>query len=70
MADVLDYQRPDTELTLAGGLREYYALAVVPLVLWRCLQLNERWPWSEFDGDLDVPLVELRGRYGIELVLR
>jgi hypothetical protein len=22
---MLDYQRPDTELTLAGGLREYYA---------------------------------------------
>jgi hypothetical protein len=153
MAEVLDYQRPDTELTLAGGLREYYAsrdglvdgrgispaareffrchaaahvvfgcstnlqdealvkmwsffgttaglrllrayrlpesqeiyerlewsdiastavrsLAVVPLVLWRCLQLKERWPWSNFDSDLDVPLVELRRRYGIELVLR
>ncbi len=150
---MLEYQRLDTELTLAGGLREYYAsrdglisgrgisqaardffrchdaahvvfgcttalldeaivklwslfgttaglrllrayrlpesqevyeqlewgdiastairsVAVVPLVLWGCLRMRKRWPWSEFDAYLGVPLAGIRREYGIQLVLR
>lgn len=44
------------------------AITLVPTVLWRCLRMRKRWPWSEYERLLDVPLVELRREYGIEPV--
>lgn len=46
------------------------SVAVVPAVLWRCSRLRKRWPWSEFDEQLDLPLIEIRQEFGIRLVLR
>ena len=43
-------------------------LRLVPVTIWRCYQMVERWPWSEFDQYLDVPLAEIRGKYGIQVV--
>jgi hypothetical protein len=45
-------------------------VAVVPLVLWRSLRMRKRWPWSQFDSYLAMPLADLRREFGIELVLR
>jgi hypothetical protein len=49
------------------GLR---SIVLFPLVLWRCAQMKRRWPWSEFDSYLAVPLVEIRREFGIVLVQR
>ena len=46
------------------------SMAVVPLVLWRCVRMRRRWPWSEFERYLPVPLVTIRREFGIELVRR
>jgi len=43
-------------------------LRLVPVTIWRCYQMAERWPWSEFDRYLDVPLAEIRREYGIQVV--
>jgi len=45
------------------------SVAVVPRVLWRCLRMRKRWPWSDFAGHLRVPLAEIRRDYGIRPVL-
>ncbi|MGH7337906.1 MAG: Coq4 family protein [Myxococcota bacterium] len=41
------------------------SIVAVPCVLWRCLRMPKRWPWSEFADYLGVPLVEIRREYGI-----
>ena len=46
------------------------SVALVPLVLWRCSRMRKRWPWSDFDRYLDVPLSEIRREYGIQIVSR
>jgi hypothetical protein len=43
---------------------------ILPLVLWRCMRMRKRWPWSDFERHLDEPLGRIRREYGIELVLR
>ena len=43
-------------------------LRLVPVTLWRCYQMVERWPWSQFDRYLAVPLAEIRSEYGIQPV--
>jgi hypothetical protein len=40
----------------------------VPLVVWRCFAMHKKWPWADFDGYLDVSLVEIRREYGVRLV--
>jgi hypothetical protein len=42
----------------------------VPRVIAGCLRMNERWPWSDFDQWLDVPLSQIRQRYQIRIVSR
>jgi hypothetical protein len=57
--------------TLGWGTIVYTAvrmLRLVPVTLWRCYQMVERWPWSQFDRYLDVPLAEIRSEYGIQPV--
>ena len=38
----------------------------VPRTLARCARMRRRWPWTEFEAYLPVPLVELREEFGIE----
>ncbi len=40
----------------------------VPLVLFRCLRMDRRWPWSDFDRHMNVRLVEIRREYGIRVL--
>ena len=46
------------------------AIVLVPLVILRARRMRRRWPWSEFERYLTVPLVEIRREFGIELVRR
>lgn len=45
-------------------------LRLVPVTIWRCFRMVKRWPWSQFDRYLDVPLAEIRREFGIRLVAR
>lgn len=40
----------------------------VPRVLWRCRRMHKRWPWSEHQRYMDVPLAEIRREHGIRVV--
>ena len=40
----------------------------VPLVLFRCLRMHKRWPWSDFDRYKSVRLAEIRREFGIGVV--
>ncbi len=40
----------------------------LPLVVFRCLRMHKRWPWSDFDEYLNVRLAEIRREYGIRVV--
>jgi hypothetical protein len=44
------------------------SVVLFPLVLWHCVRMRKRWPWSEFDEYLVVPLAEIRRKFGITLV--
>lgn len=46
------------------------AFVLVPVVIFRAFRMRKRWPWSEFDRYLGVPLAEIRREFGIELVQR
>ena len=35
--------------------------------LWRCARQTQRWPWVEHQEYLDVPLNELRSKFGIKV---
>jgi hypothetical protein len=35
--------------------------------LWRCSRQKERWPWVEHQQFLDMPLIELRAKFGIKV---
>jgi ubiquinone biosynthesis protein Coq4 len=41
------------------------SVLVVPRALLRCLRQRARWPWAAFDQYLDVPLRDIRERFGI-----
>ena len=59
------------ELAWADIVRTaFQSVAFVPVVLWRCFQMHKRWPWADFEQYLEVPLIELRREYGIQLVRR
>ncbi len=44
------------------------SMRVVPLVLFRCLRMHKRWPWSDFDEYVNVRLAEIRREFGIRVV--
>ncbi len=44
------------------------SMRVVPLVLFRCLRMHKRWPWSDFGPYMNVRLAETRREYGIGVV--
>lgn len=45
-----------------------FALVYVPVVLGRALRMRQRWPWSEFDSYLSMPLLEVRQEFGIHVL--
>jgi hypothetical protein len=53
-------------LPVAGTLR---ALLLAPWLvartIWRCRRQRSAWPWSAHEPYMDVPLSELRARFGI-----
>ena len=40
---------------------------LIARTLWRCARQNQRWPWVENEQYLDMPLTELRSRFGIRV---
>ena len=68
------YRLPESQElyeTLGWGLVVSTAvrmLRLVPVTLWCCSRTVKRWPWSQFDRYLDVPLAENRCEYGIQLI--
>lgn len=40
----------------------------VPLVLVRCLRMQKRWPWSDFERYRGVRLAEIRREFGIRIL--
>ena len=42
---------------------------LVPRTIVRCFRQRERWPWSNFDKYLHVPLREIRREFGIRVAL-
>ncbi len=44
------------------------SMRLVPLVLFRCLRMHKRWPWSDFDAYMNVRLAETRREFGIRVV--
>ena len=59
------YEQITWRETVATAVRAAIAL---PFVVWRCLRLRKRWPWSDFDRHLDTPLRDIRSEYGIQPV--
>lgn len=41
------------------------SVVIVPRTVLRCLRQRSRWPWAEFEQYLDVPLQDIRRRFGI-----
>jgi ubiquinone biosynthesis protein Coq4 len=44
-----------------------HSVVIVPRTVYRCLRQRSRWPWTEFDRFLEVPLRELRESFGIRV---
>ncbi len=69
-----DYRLPESqEIYATMGFNEIvsttgFALVHVPVVLVRCLRMDQRWPWSDFESYLSVPLVDIRQEFGIRIV--
>jgi hypothetical protein len=59
------YTRLEWEPIVSTAFR---SLFLAPLVITRCLRMKKRWPWSEFEQYLDVPIRDLRHEYGIRIV--
>jgi hypothetical protein len=56
------YRRLDPREAFMTGLRSVVA---VPRTIRRCRNMRKKWPWSDFDGYLDVPLGEIREEFGV-----
>jgi len=41
------------------------AIVWVPRTLWRCMRMQQRWPWDDFDAQLEQPLADIRQHFGI-----
>jgi len=46
------------------------ATYLVPRTVLRCLRQHRRWPWTEHESYLSVPLCELRAQFGIQVARR
>lgn len=71
---VRDYRLPESqEIYRTLGWREILSAARfsffhVPIVLSRCLRMHRRWPWSEHNLYLTVPLLDIRREFGIRVL--
>lgn len=61
------YRRLDAAEVLKTIAR---SIVVVPRTLLRCLRQRARWPWDDFERYVDVPLADIRRRFGIEVAHR
>lgn len=43
------------------------ALYLVPVSMWRCIRMRQRWHWENFDEFLDTPLYQVRETFGIKV---
>ena len=43
------------------------SLVIVPRTIVRCVQMSQRWPWSNYQPFLGVPLNDLRHQFGIRV---
>ena len=43
------------------------SLYLVPISIWLCIRMHERWHWDNFDEFLDIPLCEVREIFGIKV---
>ena len=43
----------------------FRSFLVVPIVVWRCIRMREKWPWSDFESYLGQTLSEIRREFGI-----
>lgn len=56
------------ELLLVDVVRTVVSsLYLVPITIWRCFRMQRRWHWDNFDEFLDVPLAQVRERFGIQV---
>lgn len=44
-----------------------HSVTIVPRTAFRCLRQRSRWPWTEFEAFLGVPLREIRQQFGIRV---
>jgi ubiquinone biosynthesis protein Coq4 len=42
-------------------------LYLIPQSIWRCSQMHERWHWDNFEDFLDIPLHQIREKFGIKV---
>lgn len=43
------------------------SIILVPLTIWRCARMRKRWPWRHYERYLDMPLSEIRRKFGIRV---
>lgn len=43
------------------------SIILVPMTIWHCIQMRKRWPWSNYDRYLEMPLNEIRRKFGIRV---
>jgi len=71
---IRDYRSPESkevyEQIKWGDVPDIALRSIVnfPLVLFRCLRMRKRWPWSDFERYADVRLAEIRREFGIKVV--
>jgi ubiquinone biosynthesis protein Coq4 len=54
------------QLSLSAVLKSIaHSVVVVPRTVFRCLKQRSRWPWTEFEPYLTVPLRDIRQQFGI-----
>jgi hypothetical protein len=53
------------KMMLVEGWRSIF---LVPRVWRQTRKMTRKWPWTGFDGYLDMPLGEIRSEFGIELL--
>lgn len=58
------YRKLSVPDVLAAILQSVF---IIPRTLARCVRQRSRWPWSDFEKYMHVPLREIRERFGIRV---
>jgi hypothetical protein len=40
----------------------------LPRLAWRSRKMSKKWPWKQWQPDLDVPLAEIHREFGIKVI--